>query len=285
MSEREEYGGGPGLQAAQPQVSSGGEAGGEAGGHAGAHAGAFSRAEATYAVLSGLFMVTLVLTNVIAAKLFQVPVPAFAEGLAGGSALTLTAGLVTYPITFLLTDTVAEIWGQRRAAFMVWAGFAMSFVMMGVLQIAVALEPSEIWRLSEDAFPTPAASQVAYQATFSAPSILVLASMSAYLVAQLIDVRLYHFWWRVTGGKHLWLRNNGSTWISQMVDTIIVNSLFLGLGLGYGWSQVGAIIVASYLAKILIAALDTPLIYASRAGLEKWLGIPHDPVRASAPLE
>lgn len=293
MSESEERGHGPALQRALPRAlpaalqdsPRGGEGEGPDGSPARGDAGSFSRAEATYAALSGLFMVTLVLTNVIAAKLFQVPVPAFAEGLAGGPALTLTAGLVTYPITFLLTDTVAEIWGQRRAAFMVWAGFAMSFVMMGVLQIAVALEPADIWRLSEESFPTPAASQVAYHATFSAPSILVLASMSAYLVAQLIDVRLYHFWWRVTGGKHLWLRNNGSTWISQLVDTIIVNTLFLGLGLGYGWSEVGAIIVASYLAKILIAALDTPLIYASRNALEKWLGIPHDPTRASAPLE
>jgi len=251
----------------------------------GAQTPSFSRAEATYAALSGLFMVTLVLTNVIAIKLFQVPVPGFAEGLAGGPALTLTAGLVTYPITFLLTDTVAEIWGQRRAAFMVWAGFGMSLVMMGVLQIAVALEPSAIWDLSAFGFETPVAAQAAYEATFSAPGKLVLASMTAYLAAQLIDVRLYHFWWRVTGGKHLWLRNNGSTWISQLVDTIIVNSIFLRWGLGLEWGPIGAIIVASYLAKILIAAFDTPLIYLSRRWLEKWLGIPHDPSRASAPLE
>ncbi len=251
----------------------------------GSRVGSFSRAEATYAVLSGLFMVTLVLTNVIAIKLFQVPVPGFAEGLAGGPALTLTAGLVTYPITFLLTDTVAEIWGQRRAAFMVWAGFGMSLVMMAVLQIAVALKPSGIWELGAFGFGTPAEAQAAYEATFSAPGKLVLASMTAYLVAQLIDVKLYHFWWRVTGGRHLWLRNNGSTWISQLVDTIIVNSIFLRWGLGLDWDNIVAIIIASYLAKILIAAIDTPLIYASRAGLEKWLGIPHDPARASAPLE
>jgi queuosine precursor transporter len=107
--------------------------------------------------------------------------------------------------------------------------------------------------------------------------------MSAYLVAQLFDVKLYHFWWRVTGGRHLWLRNNGSTWISQLVDTTIVNSIFLPY-LGLSWDQIWTIIVASYVAKLMIAALDTPLIYLSRAGLERLLALPHDPARAEAPL-
>ncbi|MEC8493637.1 MAG: queuosine precursor transporter [Planctomycetota bacterium] len=245
--------------------------------------GSFPRSEATYAALAGLFMVTLVLTNVIASKLFEVSVPEALQGVTGGATLTLTAGLVTYPITFLLTDTVAEIWGQRRATFMVYTGFFMSFVMMAVLWIAVALPPSAAW--TYPSFSSTEASQVAYEATFSAPGVLVMASMTAYLVAQLIDVRLYHFWWRLTGGKHLWLRNNGSTWISQLVDTIIVNSIFLRFGLDLEWGVIGSIIVASYFAKLLIAALDTPLIYASRAALERWLGIPHDPARRSAPLE
>lgn len=246
----------------------------------------FPRAEATYAALAGLFMVTLVLTNVIAAKLFALPLPGFAQDLWGGPVLTLTAGLITYPITFLLTDTVAEIWGQRRAAFMVYAGFGMSFVMMAVLQIAVALTPSPIWGLvgTGFAFDTPEGAQSAYRATFSAPGILVFASMSAYLVAQLIDVRLYHFWWRVTEGRHLWLRNNGSTWISQLFDTIIVNSIFLHFGLGLATDQIVKVIIGSYIAKILIAAVDTPFIYLSRSVLERWLGIPHDPLRKHAPL-
>lgn len=245
--------------------------------------GSFPRSEATYAALAGLFMVTLVLTNVVASKLFEAPAPGFVQGLLGKSHVTLTAGLVTYPVTFLLTDTVAEIWGQRRAAFMVYAGFAMSFVMMAVLWAVVELPPDRAWTLPGVA--DTATSQDAYAATFAAPGVLVMASMTAYLVAQLIDVRLYHFWWRVTGGRHLWLRNNGSTWISQLVDTIIVNSIFLRYGLELPWDVIGPIIVASYLAKLVIAALDTPFIYVSRALLERWLGIPHDPARASAPLE
>lgn len=244
----------------------------------------FPRAEATFALLAGLFMVTLVLTNVIGTKLFEVGVPGFLEPVLGGSTMTLTSGIITYPVTFLLTDTVAEIWGQRRATFMVWAGFAMSFFMLLVIQVAIHLPASSIWMLGGFGFETPEATQNAFHATFSAPGTLLFASMTAYLVAQLIDVRLYHFFWRVTGGRHLWLRNNGSTWMSQMVDTAIVNSIFLRFGLGMEWGAIGAIIVANYFVKLVIAAVDTPLIYLARAVLERWLGIEQDPGRASAPL-
>lgn len=244
----------------------------------------FPRSEATFAALSGLFMVTLVLTNVIGTKLFAVGVPGFLTGLLGRESVTLTSGIITYPITFLLTDVVAELWGRRRATFMVWAGFVMSLVMLGILQVAIHLPPSSIWTLPGFELTTSDATQNAFHATFSAPGILLAASMTAYLVAQLFDVRLYHFWWRVTKGKHLWLRNNGSTWISQLVDTIIVNSIFLRWGLDMEWPAIGGIIVANYLVKLLLAAIDTPLIYLSRLWLERWLGIEHDPERREAPL-
>ena len=102
--------------------------------------------------------------------------------------------------------------------------------------------------------------------------------------AQLFDVRLYHFWWRVTGGRHMWIRNNGSTGISQLVDTIIVNGIFLRWGLDLAWGEIVDIIIAVYLFKLVLAALDTPLIYLGRGWMERFLGIEHDPTRASAPL-
>ena len=108
--------------------------------------------------------------------------------------------------------------------------------------------------------------------------------MLAYLVAQLFDVRLYHFWWKVTGGGHMWIRNNGSTMISQLVDTIIVNGIFLHFGLNLPMSQIVEIIIAVYLCKVVLAWVDTPLIYLGRAGVERLLGIEHDPDRESAPL-
>ena len=246
----------------------------------------FSRAEATYALLSTMFVVVLVLTNIIGTKLFVLFPAGGPSWVMGGAPWTLTSGIITYPITFLLTDIVSEIWGRRRANFMVWMGFGMSLVMLALLQLAIALPPSENWVLKREPFriEDAQAMQLAFHATFSNPGILLGASMIAYLVAQLFDVRLYHFWWRVTGGRHMWVRNNGSTLISQLVDTAIVNSIFLRFGLNLEWSMIGGIILASYMVKAVLAAIDTPIIYLVRARLERYLGIQHDHERSWAPL-
>ena len=115
--------------------------------------------------------------------------------------------------------------------------------------------------------------QRAFESVFTLPGVLIFGSMTAYLVAQLMDVSLFHFWKRLTRGRHLWLRNNASTMVSQLVDTIIVNSIFLGFGLGLPWDLIGRIIVAAYLFKVLIALLDTPFIYLGVA-LVRRLGGP-----------
>ncbi|MEZ6020478.1 MAG: queuosine precursor transporter [Planctomycetota bacterium] len=231
-----------------------------------------------------LFCVVLVLTNIIGTKLFVL----FAEGgprfLFEGAPWTLTSGIITYPITFLLTDLVSEIWGRRRADYMVWMGFAMSILMLALLQMAIHLPPAPSWTAPDMGFETAEGMQTAFHATFKNPAILLFASMLAYLVAQLFDVRLYHFWWKLTGGKHMWLRNNGSTMISQLVDTAIVNGIFLHFGLHMEPAVIWQVIVAVYLCKLLLAPIDTPLIYLLVAWTEKFLGIDPNRDRSKAPL-
>ncbi len=222
--------------------------------------GRFPPGEALYVVFASAFVVVLVLTNIIGVKLFVAFPETFPEGFFG-SPLTLTSGLVTYPVTFLLTDVVSEIWGKRRADFMVIVGFFASLLMLGLVQFTVGLQGSPVWINKALGYTTVDEMQTAFESVFTLPGTLVLGSMTAYLVAQLLDVRLYHFWRRVTDGKHMWLRNNGSTWVSQLVDTLIVNSIFLGFGLGIPWGVVFEIIVTIYVFKVALAALDTPLIY------------------------
>lgn len=240
------------------------------------------RRDAAYTFCAALFCVVLVLTNIIGVKLFQI----FPEGrpgwMPGEGALTLTSGIVAYPITFLLTDVVSEIWGRRRADLMVVLGFLMSGVMLGLVQIAKVLPPSAFWTAPEQYGDL--SMQTAFEVSFYYPGLLLFASMTAYLVAQLFDVRLYHFWWRLTGGKHMWIRNNGSTSISQLVDTIIVNGIFLRWGFGWDWAPIIDVIVAVYLCKLVLAWIDTPLIYLCRSALWKWLDIPGKPGGEAAPL-
>ncbi|MEM7517013.1 MAG: queuosine precursor transporter, partial [Planctomycetota bacterium] len=181
----------------------------------------------------------------------------------------------------------------QKGQIMVWSrpassrsdlGFAMSFLMLAFVQLALALPPSDFWTNPGLGVETSAASQSAFEVTFALPQVLLFASMLAYLVAQLFDVRLYHFWWRVTGGKHMWVRNNGSTMISQLVDTIIVNGIFLRFGLKMEWDAIVAIIIAVYLCKVALAIIDTPLIYLGRAWLFRWLDIEPTSTPGRAPL-
>lgn len=226
------------------------------------------------------FVVVLVLTNIIGVKLFL----AFPESLPGGlfgEAITLTTGLITYPITFLLTDIVCEVYGRRRANLMVMTGFFMSLMSLVLVQVALALPGAPAWSATNPNFPSVEAMQRAFESVFTLPGVLIFGSMTAYLAAQLLDVKLFHYWKEVTQGRHLWLRNNASTMTSQLVDTVIVNSIFLGFGLGLDWFVVARIIVASYIFKLIIAALDTPFIYLGVAILRRYLGRP-SPVAAAS---
>lgn len=223
--------------------------------------------ERMYLFLACTFVTVLVLTNIIGIKLFQAPLydvtskvlfflPADANGFA------LTTGILTYPITFLVTDIVSEVYGKRRADTMVVLGFLMSLVMLAVVQLAVFVPPHMYWVPGEDAFYSDVAGyQKAFESVFSVQGVLLFGSMLAYLCAQLTDNFLYHFWKRVTKGRHLWLRNNASTWVSQLVDTLIVNSILFYLGFGWEFWQGMQVMAVIYFYKICLAALDTPLIY------------------------
>jgi uncharacterized PurR-regulated membrane protein YhhQ (DUF165 family) len=225
---------------------------------------AYPRYERAYMALASVFIVLLVLTNVIGTKLFASPFnPNWA----------LTTGILTYPLTFLVTDLVSEIYGKKRADFMVAMGFFMSLLMLAAVQMSIAVPPHAAWAgggfyadgwTAGPAGPTGTAVegyQHAWLSAFSLNGVLLLGSMLAYACAQLTDNWLYDFWKRYTNGKHLWLRNNGSTWISQIVDTAIVNGIFFYFGLGLEFWFGLHIMVTIYLHKLLIAILDTPFVY------------------------
>ncbi|HAE11575.1 MAG TPA: hypothetical protein DCG39_08025 [Opitutae bacterium] len=228
------------------------------------------KAEKAFAVLMAAFVVVLVLTNVIGVKLF-LAFPTLLPNGFFGEPITLTTGIITYPVTFLLTDVVCEVYGRKRANLMVLTGFGMSLLSLILIQIASIVPGSQVWPSGNPNFETVAEMQTAFDSVFSLPGILIFGSMTAYLVAQLTDVRLFHFIKRMTQDRHLWLRNNGSTMISQLLDTIIVNSIFLGYGLGLEWTVVGKIIFASYVFKLILAAIDTPFIYLGVFLLRRYL--------------
>ena len=216
--------------------------------------------ENTYSLLVAIFAAILVLTNIIGVKIFTFAPDMFSNGLFGNP-ITLTTGIITYPLTFLITDIVSEIYGEKKATRMVFLGFIVSIISLFFIQLAVFLPGSNVWINSDLGYNTVQEMQNAYESVFTLPGILIVASMTAYLVAQVVDVKIFHFLKRITSGKHLWLRNNLSTSVSQLIDTIIVNSIFLYIGLGLSFNIIFQIIVTTYVFKIIIALIDTPIVY------------------------
>jgi len=141
--------------------------------------------------------------------------------------------------------------------------------MLGVIQIALVVPGSPVWVNADLGYASVPEMQTAFESVFTLPGMLVLGSMTAYLVAQLNDNFLYHRIKAWTKGKHLWLRNNGSTAVSQLLDTIIVNTVFLGGGLGLSFDVIFEITVAVYLCKLLMALCDTPFIYLGVWGVRR----------------
>lgn len=205
-------------------------------------------AKKIYLYLAGLFITSLVVSNLIFQKFFYWR--PFEISLFGNQLFELSVGILPYPITFLITDLISEIYGKKKANEVVIAGIFASFFSMGILWIAntvPALENSPV-------------DDTTFQSVFALSPVAVLASMMAYLGAQFVDIRLYHFWKKLTHGKMLWLRNNFSTFSSQFIDTVSVISLLSIFGV-LEWDLFWGLVLSGFLFKILVAALDTPLLY------------------------
>lgn len=207
-------------------------------------------AQRLYLILGILFITSLVVSNLIFKKFFYYY--PFDVSLFGVKLFEISVGILPYPITFLITDLISEIYGKKKANEVVVGGIFASFFAMGIIYIANAAPATDWSPVSDELFST----------VFGSTAIAVLASMLAYLFAQFVDIQIYHFWKRLTKGKYLWLRNNCSTFLSQFIDTATVLLLLCSFG-EIDWGLFGGLLLAGFLFKVLIAALDTPFLYLS----------------------
>ena len=199
-----------------------------------------------YLCLAGIFISSLVSCNLIFQKFFQIDIWIPFIGM---YTFQQSVGLLPYPVTFLVTDIISELYGQKKANQVVTAGLIASIFMVGVITISDKI-PSAPFGIGSETF-----SQV-----FGLSSAAVFASMMAYLFAQYIDVRIFHFWKKLTRGKHLWLRNNASTMFSQLVDTFVVLALLCYFSI-IDWSMFSQLLLNGFLFKVFFAAIDTPIVY------------------------
>jgi len=227
------------------------------------------RRELVFLLLAGVFLGTLAMLNIIGVTRFldlsftvplinwKVPMP-------------VAVGVLPYPITFLCTDFICELYGKKRANAMVLVGLVLNAWVIFILWLGGALPGIE--------HPGhPGAYSHLQKAAFGAVS----ASMIAYIIAQLVDVHMFHFWKKLTKGKHLWLRNNGSTVVSQLVDTIaviLITHYWAGLlpihDKASVASQLMTFITAGYVFKLVMALADTVPFYIGVKHLSRYLRLP-----------
>jgi len=194
-----------------------------------------------YVLLGGLFITALVACNLIANKFVTVNL--------GFYTFILSAGVLPYPLTFLITDILSEIYGRAKTNMVVLVGFVASLFVLLILWMGGQF----------NAIPNSPVSNYDYNTVFQNSWRVILASMVAYLIAQLIDVRMFHFWKKLTKGKKLWLRNNASTVVSQLVDTtLVVLVLFIGRE---DAETMAGFIRDGWFFKAICALIDTLFIY------------------------
>ena len=191
--------------------------------------------------------------------------------------MALAIGVLPYPVTFLCTDFISELYGQKRATFLVWVGLLLNLWVVLFLWLGGALPPAVEFDPSTGLPPTDAYDFAFYRIRFLTMGAVV-ASMIGYLTAQLCDVSLFHFWKRLTGGRHLWLRNNGSTVVSQFVDSFAVITIthFYARGIPIDpdsalWPQLWIFIASGYIFKIVVALVDTLPFYIGVHYLSRYL--------------
>ncbi|MDO6760994.1 queuosine precursor transporter [Tamlana sp. 2_MG-2023] len=205
-------------------------------------------AQRIYLLLGGLFITSLVVSNLIFQKFFYwhpIDIEIF-----GSKLFEISVGVLPYPITFLITDLISEIYGKKRANDVVVVGIFASLFSLLIIHVS-SLVPATPWSYVDDTM---------FNTVFGNTSIAVFSSMITYLFAQFIDIQIYHFWKRLTFGKHLWLRNNFSTWFSQFIDTFTIVFLLCSFGI-IEWENFKGLVLSGFLFKVLIAACDTPFLY------------------------
>ncbi|MGD1950455.1 MAG: queuosine precursor transporter [Leptolyngbyaceae cyanobacterium] len=231
------------------------------------------RRTAVFLVLSGLFLGTLGMLNILGISRF---VKIFTWN---DVAVTVAIGALPYPLTFLCTDLISELYGRKQANQVVWVGLLLNLWIVFIVWLGGILPGFEtIDPITGDVVRDAAGRLPIFFEIRNLTFGTVTASMIAYLTAQFVDVQLFHFWKELTQGKYLWLRNNGSTLISQLVDTsavVLITHFLAGVlpidpaqGL---WPQLSLFIGYGYIFKLVAALLDTGPFYLCVYWLSKYL--------------
>lgn len=231
---------------------------------------ALSTPQKVYLWLCSFSLASLLIADIVGIKLFHIPLP---FKILGYDAIDHTCGMLTFPITFVLTDLVNEYFGKRAARRLTYIGVAMGLFVFVVVNVAQAMPYlDKPYNVPKEAFDT----------IFGSAKVMYVASLAAYFCGQLADISLFGLIKRLTGERYVWLRATGSTIVSQFLDSFVVSYLAFSLGRQIFPSagntpaplaDIPEIAVTGYTLKFVIAIGMTPVIYAGRFILQRWFGL------------
>jgi len=184
-------------------------------------------------LLACIYSGSLVLAAVMASKIIAV------------GRLVVPAGVLAYSFTFVITDVISEVWGKEEAQRVVLGGFITLVLVFVLTGISILWPPASFWP-----------HQQAYETILGSSARIMLASLAAYLISQYHDLWAFHLWKRLTADRFLWLRNNVSTMVSQLLDSAV----FIVIAF-YGEMPLLPLIMGQWVVKVGIALLDTPVVY------------------------
>ncbi len=248
-----------------------------------------TKANRLWMVLSGFFVANALIAEFMGVKLFSLErtlgLPEVRWTLLGQSNLsfTLTAGVLLWPVVFVMTDIINEYYGRRGVRLLSYLTAALIAYGFLMLFMAMELEPAAFWRtahIKPNWTPEEQAAMraqvadynAAYAIVFGQSLWIIVGSLVAFLIAQIVDVTVFHRIKAVTGERKIWLRATGSTLISQFIDSFVVVFIALYLGQQLAFAQVLAISIINYIYKGVMAIVLTPVIYAMHWAIERYLG-------------
>jgi len=186
-----------------------------------------------------------------------------------GLAFTLTCGVLLWPLEFVMTDIVNEYYGPKAVRRISWTAVILISYAFLMYFLTIHIPPADVWIQGSQKQGVPNL-QDAYGAIFGQSNLIIVGSIVAFLVSQIVDVTVFHQIKKRTGHKHLWLRATGSTLVSQLVDSYIV--LFIAFSMYYPWQQILAIGMMNYIYKASMALILTPVIYLVEGRIERYVG-------------
>ncbi|ETR71956.1 MAG: hypothetical protein OMM_02081 [Candidatus Magnetoglobus multicellularis str. Araruama] len=194
-----------------------------------------------YTIWISLFVGCITISSILANKIITV------------MGIFVPAGVIAYSVTFIATDVISEVWGKERARIAVFGGFIALVAVFILIQISLVWPKAPFWN-----------NDAAFTTILGSTSRIIIASLTAYLISQMHDVWAFHFWKQMTNNRHLWLRNNLSTAVSQFLDSFIFVTIAF-----YGVLPIWPLIYGQWLVKFFIAVLDTPVIYGCVMMMQK----------------